>query len=257
MQLNFGIILMALLFCCVNSCPGSRRRPGMYTAMLYTIYISPKIVQCSGITYLNLDSSGSNPNERGLETDNATPPPKPVVTQPKIPCCPSTDPSNAGQPQFYQPPKQNCNPQCPCCPPVQGGPNLNPNPIPTVKLNPGFDCLQCNQPPQPCLIPPCHVIQPQPQPQPHPQPQPQPQPQPKPKPKPKPQPLPCLNPPCQVPQPPPKPPSTTSTTTTLPTPAPVKFEKKGRIVGINLKTGMKGMSKNWLGVRICCGQEYM
>ena len=37
----------------------------MYTAMLYTIYISPKIVQCSGITYLNLDSSGSNPNERG------------------------------------------------------------------------------------------------------------------------------------------------------------------------------------------------
>ena len=39
MQLNFGIILMALLFCCVNSCPGSRRRPGMYTAMLDTKYI--------------------------------------------------------------------------------------------------------------------------------------------------------------------------------------------------------------------------
>jgi hypothetical protein len=37
----------------------------------------------------------------------------------------------------------------------------------------------------------------------------------------------------------------------------VKFEKKGRIVGINLKTGMKGMSKNWLGVRICSEQEDM
>ena len=186
---------------------------------------------------MNLDSSGLNPNTntRESETNNPLPPPNPVVTQPKIPCCPNPDPSNAGQPQFYQPTNQNCNPQCPCCPPVQGGPNLNPNPIPTVKLNPGFDCIQCNQPHQPCLIPPCHVVQPQPQPQP----------------------LPCLYPPCHVPQPQPKPPSFPSTTTTLPTPAPVKFEKKGRIVGINLKTGMKGMSKNWLGVRICSGQEYM
>ena len=94
MQLNLGIILMALLFCCVSSCPGSRRRrPGMYTAKLHTKYISPKIVQCSGITYLNLDSSGSNlnTNTRESETNNPLPPPNPVVTQPKIPCCPIFD----------------------------------------------------------------------------------------------------------------------------------------------------------------------